>query len=791
MAGILVGWWYSFSIPYILGGAIFCLLIAGYLLLIGWERMKDALLPVLIFLLFLLGILRISIDRASPEEVFLKEVVAVASPGFVWGRIIEPPREHDEGLRFLVKADSVAVGERRFIFPTTISATYHGEAPTDDFTAQLGYDRQVELYGLIKQPGSAGNPGQFDLKNYLELQGVYVQLVLYDTSDIVLANTGTNWFLRDMVYPLRRWIASMLDVAIGGDESRFLLGLTIGDRSGIPLEVKDAFVNSGVMHILAVSGLHVGLLVVILLTVVSLVRPAPAIRTLVLSALLVFYVFLTGSPPSVVRAVIMTIVILGAGIFQRKPDVVNSLGVAAMAILLYDGRELLSPGFQLSFAAVLSILLLYPRFNRIALKLPVRIQSTPIVKGVIGLASVSLAAAIGTLPFTSFYFAKVSIIGLAANLVVVPLTGVVLAFSVTTLAISAVSSLVGSLFAGVAQACAGLLLWFVKLFGLLPFAYIDYQCTPGQALTYYAVLGTVINLKRIPMKYFLITGLLVANIFVYARVFYDHESIDRVHVTLLDVGQGDAILIEFPEGKRMLIDAGPRTFNVDAGARTIVPYLKRNGIRRLDALVVTHPHSDHLGGVPSLLRSIDVDTIYDAGSHAASELFMEYRHLVDSIKSPQVTATAGRRIGNFDRARVYALHPSGAFLPADTIGKANLNNQSVVLKIVFGKTSILLVGDAEEDAEEVMIEQYGEFLKSDILKTGHHGSSTSSSEAFIDRVTPTVAFVSAGRNNKFHHPSPKVTGRFEERGVRVYRTDLSNAVKFVSDGNKWEEERWR
>ncbi len=241
----------------------------------------------------------------------------------------------------------------------------------------------------------------------------------------------------------------------------------------------------------------------------------------------------------------------------------------------------------------------------------------------------------------------------------------------------------------------------------------------------------------------------------------------------------------------MLIDGGPQMLTADAGGRFIVPFLKTKGISRIDEVVMTHPHADHVGGLPTVLREFTIGGIVDVGSFAKSSLLKEYAGLADSIHAQHLVLNAGAIIDGFSDARLYILHPSGFFAGRDSTNRVNLNNQSVVIRVIYGSTSALFAGDAEGEAEARMLGIYGEFLKSDLLKVGHHGSQTSSSEEFIDAVKPVDAVISVGRHNKFHHPSDVVLKRFAERRVRTYRTDLDNAIVFVSDGKQWRREEWR
>ncbi len=785
MIGIFIGWrWHHFD-PIVVAAI---LLISVALLIRG--LLPPCSRPALIFLVVVLfGIVKITFDawRSSPDD--LTNFVAPASGITLRGKISDEPNLTARTLWFVLDAETVfSGGLQRAISGTVLVSALKAYVDTTR-TPLFTYGRTVIVSGRLEAPSGPRNPGEFDTKGYLHLIGIEARLSVRPSDTIILGQESRGNFLASFVYPVRRSAGQRIDRFIGGDEGKFLRGLIIGDRAELSAEIKTAFINSGVMHIIAVSGLHVVIVAMILLGFLQVVRVPERARIVGTCVLLVYYIFLTGGAASVTRSVIMAIVFLAGKLSERKTDFYNALALSAIIILLFDSKQLLQPGFQLSYAAVFSLVYLYPKLYAMRRFLPLGLGRRKWVASCVAAVSVSLAAGIGTLPLTSIYFEKISLVSFAANLIVVPLSNLILAAGMLTIGISYCSIWLASVYASVTSLLTSCLLSTVAFFGDLPFAYLNSHFTIWSSLAFYGAIGFIITCsRRDTRRRSIIAFLVVLDVWLYVSLI---EKPRPLRVTFLDVGQGDAALVELPDGKAILIDSGPESTSGNAGARFIEPYLRRRGIRRLDDIVLSHPHSDHLGGIPYLLRHVAVDRVADAGSWAHSVLFREYLHCIDSLRIPRKLVRGGSRIEEFEGIRLYALHPSAGFIPRDTTTRSNLNNQSLVLKLVYGRSSLLLAGDAEREAEDRMIGTYGSFLKSDVLKTGHHGSLTSSSDRFLDLVKPAIAVVSVGARNKFRLPSAIVLRRLSDRGTHFFRTDESGAVVIESDGEGWTVVDWR
>jgi len=258
----------------------------------------------------------------------------------------------------------------------------------------------------------------------------------------------------------------------------------------------------------------------------------------------------------------------------------------------------------------------------------------------------------------------------------------------------------------------------------------------------------------------------------------------RLRISFIDVGQGDAALVEFPDGRTILIDAGPSSGAFDSGSKIVAPFLKRRGITRIDLLVATHPHNDHIGGIPAVLKMFDVAHVVDCGRESESSVYRAYQSLIEEEQCRLTAAEMGVGVDTFPSARVYLLAPERGQRAH------NLNNSSVVFKLVYGTVGILFMGDAESESESRISERYGGFLKASMLKVGHHGSKTSSTDVFRALADPDIAVVSVGTPNRYRHPSSDVLARFREGGTTVLRTDEEVAIVFETDGTTLERIVW-
>ncbi len=762
-----------------------------HLLSKGRHDMQGILTPIVLCVLVVLGAWKFAVDERLVTGNRLALYADSAREAWLIGSVQDRPQKKSRSLQFVIQVSALRLETQAEEIDGDVLIAVRESPEADSLMRSVQLRDQVAVYGKLEHPRGPRNPGDFDFRRHLLLNGISAVMYLKSANDFLpFGEHERTVSASRSIARVRSAIASAIDETVGGVEGAFLKGILIGDRSEIPMEVKDSFINAGVIHVLAVSGLHVGMVALILVSVFSLLRLRRTWTTLLTLLSLFIYVLLTGSAPSVVRATIMATVILVARLLQKKPDVFNSLAFAAILIYFIDAKQLFNPGFQLSFAAVGSILYFYPKIFWYSEHFPEKVRRSRLFDFLWKLFSVSAAAQVGTIPFTVTYFGKVSLVSLLTNLFVIPAVGVGLALGFAISFFALFSGWLAAIYGEAEHLLLNIVLRVVDYSGSIPFAFLSVAKFGFlDFLLFYSVALFVFNWKEKQLRRKLVFPMLIlANIALFLAFFREGP---RLRITVLDVGQGDATLVEFPSGKTLLVDGGPKTLNYDAGEKIVAPFLKRT-LKKLNALVVTHPHSDHLGGVEAVLRAISVGEVYDAGHKAESKLYQDFQRAITELGVPFYHLKAGDRIEIDKDVRIFVLHPTMDFVQRDSIHFVqDFNNGSVVLRIQYGKTALLLTGDAEEPSELQIVQLFDGFLKSSFVKVGHHGSITSSTPQFVEAMRPDHAAISVGANNKFGHPSMEVIGRYQSVGTEVRRTDLEGALIYESDGRSIRRLRWQ
>ncbi len=644
----------------------------------------------------------------------------------------------------------------------------------------IGYGDRIVLKGELNRPRPARNPGEFDYGKYLLRRGIFGAVYINDDDQILDISEGEGSFiLSKIVYPLKRHIRESIERNLLGDPRALMKSLILGERGELSDKIKEAFIASGTGHILAISGLHVGIIAGFFLTIFSFFLPRRWASAIVI-LILCLYVLILDFRPSVLRASIMFSLIILAFALERNSESVNSLGVSALIILMVWPQSLFDAGFQLSFLSLLFILLFYGMMLNLR---PEATSSHRWIEWIIGIFIVSIAAYLGTAPIVASNFNRVSLIFPIANLVIVPTAIGVIASGLVSVIFGPWLHLIATIFNAVGWLILKVMLSEAYFLSSFSFSSATVQ-SPSWFffLSYYLILCIIAfgwkSVRARKIALFLI--LIVANVYVWKGTWEK----ERLEVVLLDVGQGDGIFIKFPNGKVMLMDGGPKKRSF--GRSTIASFLRHRGVDKIDVVAVSHPHSDHIGGLLPVLRNFDVQHLLESGQVHDSKMWSQFEEILEIKGIKRHYASSGDSLAGLGIGAL-VLHPTLEFVSDYAQASSGLNNSSLVMRLTYKGKSLLLTGDVENATDKSLL-RWKDRLSSTIVKAPHHGSSTSSSEDFIRSVNPRIAVVSVGQKNRFGHPSADVLERYESSGAKIYRTDKSGAVTIKIWENKVEVE---
>jgi competence protein ComEC len=550
--------------------------------------------------------------------------------------------------------------------------------------------------------------------------------------------------------------------------------LVLARKDGLDPELRDAFAATGLAHLLAISGFHVGVVAALLLALFSLTGLSRSRAAVAAATGVWVYVLGIGAPDAAVRAAVLLTVGAVARLRARPVHALGALAAALVAMAVIDPGASGRVGFQLSFAGAAGLVSLSGPIERCLARGHLRRAPASLRSA----GAAGAAATMATLPLVAWHFERVSVVGIPATLLVGPLVAASIPGIFASVTASAVSPALGSFVAGGVEWVLDAVVWFVTAMARWPLASIPVSrwavlaACAGFALAPRFLPGPVLTGRRVRRRIALAGSL--AGLIVWPGLVALAGS-GTVEAVFLDVGQGDAILLRSPRGRWILVDAGPRTEGRDAGARVVLPYLRRRGVGRLHALVLTHPDLDHVGGAPSVLDALGAEVVFDPGVPVGKASYVDVLEGAGREGSTWLPLHRGRRLG-FDGAELEVLHPP---VPGPGVPPLDANDRSVVIRVTYGAFSLLLTGDVESAGEAMLLDS-GDLRPTQVLKVAHHGSRTSTSPGFLEVARPEVAVIPVGRRNRYGHPDPGVLARLDSAGATIHRTDLEGTVRIVA-----------
>lgn len=612
----------------------------------------------------------------------------------------------------------------------------------------------VKIKGKYVKPQGQRNYKGFDYSSYLKSKKIFGS-IRADKAEKVGVNNSIYFKYLGQVYKLKSTIIVRIENNIDNTNSQVLNAVLVGDKTSLEKEIKDSFRISNLSHMLAISGAHFGFLIMFCTFVIKRLKFKRFGQAITIT-LIIFFMTLTGMTPSVVRAGIMAIISILSSILKRKTDIYTSLAVALFIQIINNPYVIFDVGLQLSFGGVVGISLftkpIEEKLNRIK---ELKINSS---------LAVTLGANIIIMPIMMYQFSTISLSFVISNLIAGSLLGAIMILGFVSVILNIkplyfVLNLLVSLFSKIADICSKLplSLIYVKTPSLIQIFLIYFII-----FLFYLILIERLNLFSI--KQLFISLLIIIFILNY-RI-----PNNNLIIHFIDVGQGDSCLI-LHKGYVIMIDGGGSTDSkYDIGENTLLPYLLDRKITKIDYLIVSHFDSDHAQGFIYVLKHLKIKNAILPVQAINSNLYQNFISICQAKKINVIYLRRGD-LFNIGYLKFETLHPSNKFISENA-----MNNNSLVLRLDFFNTSILFTGDIEAIAEQELVHKCKSKLDVDILKVGHHGSNTSTSESFLEAVSPKIALIGVGLDNKFGHPGEEVIKRLEERKVSIFRTDKESEI---------------
>ena len=719
---------------------------------------------------------------------------------------------------------NIAAGLRLTLYSRSQSGA--GGAGTALALPLYTYGQRLRLTAKLRPPRNFRNPGAFDYRGYLGRRGIAALASANQTSVQVLpgfaGNKVAEWRNR-----LRRGVLARIHRLWPPQQAALMDAMLVGEDAFIDRDTRVNFQRSGTYHVLVVSGMNLGILAFVVFWLLRRLRVGEVWASAATALLGFGYAYLCDWGAPIVRAALMLLLYLGTRLLYRDRAPVNAVGGAALGILLLEPHALLDPSFQLTFLSVLAIagigipliertsqpyrralrlldsvaydLSFAPRLAQFRLDIrmiagrlrrflggraasPVLASSLSIVLAVYEVMLISALMQVALALPMAWYFHRATTLALPANAMVIPLTEILMPAAALAVALAYVSLTLARLPALIAGlALEGITGTIHMLGGIRP---ADLRVpTPSLVVALAAALALALALATARRNRWLAAvGLAVlAGSALWITLIPPRPSWRPgvMEVTSIDVGQGDSTLVISPEGKTLLVDGGgpfgPWRSEFDYGEDVVSPYLWRRGITRLDAVALTHAHSDHMGGLPSVLANFRPRELW-LGPNPRTRAVQELLGLARRQRVA-VMERGGKDVFPFGAIQVRVLSPPEKW----ELAREPRNNDSLVLHFAYGETGFVLAGDAERKMEGGIA---AENPRAGLLKVAHNGSASSTSPELLAAVQPSFAVISVGARNPFRHPRAEVLRRLQASGIRTYRTDQQGAVTFYLDGEK-------
>lgn len=642
--------------------------------------------------------------------------------------------------------------------------------------------RTIRAPVLLRRPARYMNDGIADAERAAMRRGLAVVGTVKSGALVEIAARGSP--LDELMARARQRARAAIAAALHRDplSAGVVTAILIGDRGGLPADIERRMQRAGTYHVIAISGGNIALFALLAWSAYRLLLRSRRLAVCGAMATIAAYGLLVGSGASVGRAVLAALLFFFATLIAHRAPPLNVIAVVGAMFLIWDPLAVVDLGFLLSFGATAGIVLAVPRWIPAVDAHLSPLCSSSLTRraalSIVAMMAATAAAEIALLPIQAAAFQRVTVAGLALNLVAIPAMAVTQIAGMAILACAALEAdALLAVAAAIARLAARALVHSSSLVDIAPWLTWRVATPPDWLLAIYLCACVMLAWRRAPRIAGGVAGVATAAGVAIAMSAADRVPADgRLRLSMFDVGQAEALLLTLPSGRSVLIDAAGPPGRFDIGDRVLVPAIAARGVTRLDAFALTHADLDHVGGAPAVIADLQPSRILEGIAmprqperNAVVEAALARGASIESLR-------AGSGI-MLDGVLLDVLHPP----PPDWERQSVRNDDSLVIDVRFGAVSILLMGDTGEPVEAAIA---GRLTHASlrILKAGHHGSRTSTSQAFIDAVRPDAALISVGRANMYGHPSPTVLARLRRRGMPIFRTDQDGQVDVVTDG---------
>ena len=642
------------------------------------------------------------------------------------------------------------------------------------------YGQIVECNGYFKNLNYFDKNKEFYLKSK-NIQGI---LSVNNEKDIYIrqsTSSSKNKFI-NIIFKIKDKLTNIQTRTLPYKHAQILNSLVYGTTSSnLNKDIKNTFINIGLIHLLVVSGAQVSIIISLITMLNKFFKFNRFITFFIISFFNFSFALLTGAEPSILRAAIMAETMLVSDVFNRSYDSLISLSAVAFILTLINPYLIFNISFQLSFIATISIIYGVPIISqKLKLFFPDYIAY---------ILAISIAPSIMTFPIIGYYFNRISIISVLSNILVLPWIEILVILGFIASLIGQVSLFIAQLINNFNSILISVLLFLTNNLNKINFATINIsQISIFKTIILYVFifylfekikLGFKDNLAKIFIIFFIALNLIIwPNAVTNISDSVANQKSNQLKITFLDVGQGDAIFIKALSGRNTLIDGGPKTKETNYTKEVVYKYLKKEHVKKIDVLILTHAHADHLGDLKYIIEKIPVGIILDPGLPHTSYLYKNFLKTIKNKKIPYRKAHIGQKLDYLNGIKGYILHPSKTLISGT---KSDLNNNCIVFKLVYNKTSYIFLGDLEKEGEEMLFENNCP-LHADIIKVAHHGSRNGNSELLLDKINPKIAIISCGKYNSYGNPHKETIDRLKKRNIKIYRTDQNGAITVYSDG---------